>query len=107
MGRSVDISGTSIVYLFYAVSLPGLVAILAVVAFPFDDIGDAALAILIASLVLAGVVGAWRRRTGREDEHLGTANDIAYDPTAYPGQAAKQRWLRAVRRLPGGDDEED
>jgi predicted membrane metal-binding protein len=105
MSRSVDVSGTSIVSLFYAVSLPGLVAILAVVAFPLDGIGDAALATLLVSLVLAGVVGAWRRRTGREDEHLGTAEDIAYDPSAYPGQAAKQRWLRAVRRLP--DDEED
>jgi hypothetical protein len=106
MSRSVDISGKSIVYLFYAVSLPGLVAILAVVAVPLDGIGDAALATLIVSLVLAGVVGAWRRRTGREDEHLGTAEDLAYDPSAYPGQAAKQRWLRAIRRLPGGDEED-
>jgi len=106
MSRSVDISGKSIVYLFYAVSLPGLVAILAAVAVPLDGIGDAALATLIVSLVLAGVVGAWRRRTGREDEHLGTAEDLAYDPSAYPGQAAKQRWLRAIRRLPGGDEED-
>jgi len=106
MSRSVDISGTSIVYLFYVVSLPGLVAILAVVVFPLDGIGDAALATLIVSLVLAGVVGAWRRRTGREDDHLGTAEDIAYDPSAYPGQAATQRWLRAVRRLPGWDEED-
>jgi hypothetical protein len=53
------------------------------------------------------VIGAWRRRTDREDEHLGTAEDIAYDPVAYPGQAAKQRWLRAVRRLPGGGDEDE
>jgi uncharacterized membrane protein YqjE len=107
MDRSVELSGTSLLYLFYAVSVPGLVYVVAVVAYPFDNLGSVALAVLIGFLLLAVVVGVWRRRTGREGDHLGTVEDIAVDPTAYPGQAAKQRWLRAVRRLPSGSDDED
>jgi hypothetical protein len=41
MIRGLDVSGKSIVSLFYAVSLPGLVAILAVVVFPLDGVGAA------------------------------------------------------------------
>jgi hypothetical protein len=107
MRRTVEISGQSLRYLFYASSLAALVAVLPLVAWPPDDLGSVALALLLASLMLAAVVGLWRRRTGREGEHLGTDADIASDPIAYPGQAAKHSWAKAVRRLPGGDDEED
>jgi len=58
-------------------------------------------------LLLAGGVGIWRRKNGREDEHLGTAGDIAYDPYAYPMHIAKHNWEKAVRSLPDGDDEEE
>ena len=107
MSRTFEISGKSLIYLFYASSLAALVTLLAFVVLPFDSVASVALAVLFASLLIAAVVGLWRRATGREGEHLGTAEDIAYDPIAYPGQAAKHRWLKAVRRLPGGDDEED
>ena len=107
MRRTFEISGRSLLYPFYASSLAALVAILPLVVWPLDDVGSVALAVLLSSLVLTAVVGLWRRRTGREGEHLGTEEDIAYDPIAYPGQAVKRRWLKAVRRLPSGDDEEE
>lgn len=107
MRRTVELSGRSLLYLFYASSLAALVAVIPLVVWPLDDLGSIALALLLASLVCTAVVGLWRRRTGREGEHLGTAEDIAYDPIAYPGQAARYSWAKAVRRLPGGDDEED
>lgn len=107
MGRTVEVSGHALLYLFYASSLAALLSIIPFVLFPLDDLGSIALAVLLVSLVLAGIVGLWRRRTGREGSHLGTAEDIAYDPIADPGQAAKHSWTRAVRRLPGGDDEEE
>ncbi|WP_255152010.1 hypothetical protein [Halorarius halobius] len=108
MDRSFEISGRSLLYVFYAVSLAVLVPLLSMVVFPIEGLGDAALAALFAVLLGAGVVRAWRTRTDREPEHLGTAGDVAYDPIADPGQAAKHSWEKAVRRLPGrGDDEED
>jgi hypothetical protein len=107
MSRTFEVSGRSLLYLFYASSVAALLSVLAVVVWPLDGFASVAFALLLALLVFAAVVGAWRRRTGREGEHLGTDEDIAYDPIAYPGQAAKQRWERSLRRLPGGDDEED
>jgi hypothetical protein len=77
------------------------------VVWPLDSVANVALAALFASLILAAIVGLWRRRTGRERAHLGTDEDIAHDPIAYPGHAATHSWLKAVRRLPGGDDEEN
>lgn len=105
MGR-IEITGRTLQYVFYAVTLAALVPLVAILVWPFDSVGDLAVAVLLVSLVLATVVGLWRRKTGREPEHLGTVEDIAWDPIAYPGQAAKDRWLKAVRRLPG-DDEDD
>lgn len=106
MGR-IEITGATLQYLFYAVSLAVLVPLVAVLAWPFDSLANIAVAVLLLSLVIASVVGLWRRQTGRDPQHLGTDEDIAWDPVAYPGQAAKERWLKAVRRLPGNDDEED
>jgi len=100
-------SGSAVLYLFYALSLTALVALLGTLVWPPETPGNVAVAALMALPVIAGVVGWWRRRVGKDTTHLGTDTDVAYDPTAYPGQAAKQRWERAVRRLPGGDDEED
>lgn len=107
MSRSVELTGTALVYLFYAVSAPALVAIVGVLVWPPDNPANIALAVLILSILVAGIVGWRRRRAGKDAVHLGTDEDIAYDPIAYPGQAAKQRWGRAVNRLPDGDDDED
>ena len=105
MGR-IEITGATLQYVFYAVTLAALVPLLAILVWPFDDAADLAVAALLLSLVIASVVGLWRRKTGRDPQHLGTDEDIAWDPIAYPGQAAKDRWLKAVRRLPGDDDED-
>ena len=107
MSRTFEISGKSLIYLFYASSLAALVPLLAFVVFPLDGVASVGLALLIALLLGTAVVGLWRRRTDREGEHLGTDEDIAYDPIAYPGQAARHTWEKAVRRLPGGNDGED
>jgi hypothetical protein len=107
MRRTFEVSGRSLVSLFYVSSLAGLLALLYLVVLPIDGVGSGALAVLFAFLLFTTAVGLWRRQTGRDGEHLGTDEDIAYDPIAYPGQAAKHRWEKAVRRLPGGDDGED
>ena len=107
MSRSIEISGKSLVYLFYVVSTAALVSIVRFVALPLDGPGSVALAVLFVILVLTGIVGFWRRYSDREGEHLGTADDITYDPIADPGQAAKHGWVKAIRRLPGERDDEE
>ncbi|WP_135828534.1 hypothetical protein [Halorussus halobius] len=107
MVRSIELSGDSFGLLVYAFQLVGLVALLVFVASPVDSPAGLPLAALLASLVVATAVGAWRGRTDDPGpEHVGTAEDVAYDPFADPGQAARDRWERAVGRLPG-DDERD
>jgi hypothetical protein len=105
MSRSLEITGSSIVYLFYAVSLAGLLSVLFFVLPPLSTPGTVALATLLVGLTVAGCIGCWRRLADRDGDHLGTAEDLAYDPIAYPGQAAKHRWEKAIRRLPGRDDD--
>ena len=105
MGR-IEISGAVLYYLLWAVTAIALVPLLIFQVSPLGGPSNVALTILITSLLIAGGIGVWRRRTGRDPEHLGTDEDIAWDPIAYPEQAAKQRWMRAIRRLPG-DDEDD
>ena len=107
MSRSIEITGKSLIYVFYLVSLAGLVSILAFIVFPLEDPGSVGLAVLLVVLTLAGVVGFWRRVTDRDPEHLGTVEDLAYDPIAYPGQAAKHNWIKAVRRLPDWEESKD
>ncbi|WP_276273000.1 hypothetical protein [Haloarcula litorea] len=106
MARTIDLSGAWLVSLFYAVSLAAFVPLLLSVALPLDP-GGLVLTALLLSLLGAALIGLWRRRAGRDGEHLGTDEDLAYDPIAYPGQAAKHSWAKAVRRLPGGGDEGD
>jgi hypothetical protein len=107
MSRSIEITGKSLIYIFYIVSLAGLVWILAFIVFPLEGPGSVGLALLFVLLTLAGVVGFWRRSTDRDPEHLGTTEDIAYDPIAYPGQAAKHNWIKAVSRLPDWRDSKE
>ncbi|WP_162224387.1 hypothetical protein [Halorussus amylolyticus] len=108
MGRSIGLPGDWLGRLLYAFQLVALLLVLLFVALPFDDFASVLLAFLFASLVTATAVGVWRTTTdGDGRTHLGTAEDITYDPFADPGQAAKDRWEKAVRRLPGGDDDRD
>ncbi|RDI70629.1 hypothetical protein [Halopelagius longus] len=107
MGRSIDISGGWLSRILYAFQL---VALLLALFFVVPSLGDAAgalLGLLFALLVVAIVIGARRSADGDGGNHLGTAEDITYDPFGDPGQAARERWEKAVRRLPGGDDERD
>ena len=108
MDRDLEISGDSLSRLLYASQLVALLLALLFVAFPLDSSASVPLAVLFASLLIITTVGLWRKRTGKAGgTHLGTAEDITYDPVADPGQAAKDGWKKAVRRLPGGDDERD
>ncbi|WP_396612486.1 hypothetical protein ACH9L7_04215 [Haloferax sp. S1W] len=108
MGRTFEISGTSLSLVLYAFQLVAILLALVFVAFPFDNSANVVLGLLFGVVALAMVLGVWRRATGRDGgSHLGTAADITYDPFADPGQAAKDRWEKAVRRLPGGDDDRD
>ena len=112
MERSIEISGNSIVYLFYASSL-AIVPILAYfVVWPLDNLTSLAVAGLLALLVLVVVADLWYWKTGTLGEHLSTAAernlpyDITYTPTADPGQMATDYWQKTVRRLPGIDEED-
>lgn len=108
MGWTVGISGDSFGRLLYASQLVALVLALLFVVLPLDTVGSAVLALLFVLLVAVTVVAVWRRRNDSDGRvHLGVAEDITYDPFADPGQAAKDRWEKAVRRLPGSDDERD
>ena len=108
MGRAFEIPGGALSRVLYASQLAALLLALIFVALPIDGFAGVLLAFLFASLVVVAVVGLWRTTTdGDGPNHLGTAEDITYDPFADPGQAAKDRWEKAVRRLPGGDDERD
>lgn len=103
--RSVDISGTWLVYALYAVTAAILVALLVVL--PLHSAGNVSLTVFLVGLLLAFAIGAWRLWTGRDPEYLPPSEDIANDPFAYPGHMAKHNWEKAVSRLPGNDDEED
>lgn len=108
MGRLPEIDPDTLARVFYASQFAVLLLALAFVAYPFDTAADYLLAVLIAALALALAVGIWRlNRADAEPTHLGTAEDITYDPIAAPGQAAKHRWRMAIDRLPGGDDGDD
>lgn len=108
MGRTIDFSGNWLSLLLYAFQLVALLLATFFVAFPLDSSASIALALLFAVLVFVMALGLWRRTTDSDGQkHLGTAEDITYDPFADPGQAARDRWEKAVRRLPDGDDERD
>lgn len=108
MGRAIESAGGWLRLLLYAVQLAALAAVLFFVVLPLDSAAGAAFALLFASLVAATVFGLWRRNPGDDGPtRAGTVEDITYDPVADPGQAARDRWEKAVRRLPGSDDKRD
>lgn len=105
MRKTFEISGDSSTSLLYAVQIGALLLLLCSLIWTVDGFASALLVVLFASLVIAAVVGLWREKTGRDGDHLGTVEDIVYDPLE-PGQAAKQRWRQSINRLPGVDDED-
>ena len=108
MARSIELSGDWFSLLVYGFQLVALALLLGFVVLPLDDTASVALAFLFGLVAVAAVVGLWRTATGDDEgTHLGTAEDITYDPFADPGQAAKDRWEKAVRRLPGDEDERE
>ncbi|WP_455447767.1 hypothetical protein [Natrinema thermotolerans] len=109
MGRSIEFSSDFPWLLFYVSQLVVLSLVLFFVVFPLERPVDILIASLTVLFLIAVAVGLWRRTTdGDERAHIGTADDVAYDPYADPGQAAHDRWVRAIRRLSDGDgDDED
>ncbi|OLZ39971.1 hypothetical protein A6E15_02785 [Natrinema saccharevitans] len=108
MDRTIDFSSDWPWLLFYASQLAGLSLVLCFVVFPLEGPVDVLIAVPFALLVVAVAVGLWRRVIdGDERDHLGTADDITHDPYADPGQAARDRWERAIRRLPDGDGDDE
>lgn len=107
MSRNVEITGKSFIYAWYVVTLAGLVSILTLIVFPLTDAGSVALAAVLVLLTLVGLVGLWRRVTDQDPDHLGTVEDIAYDPFAYPGHIAIDNWMKAIRRVTVDDGDED
>ncbi|RDZ64317.1 hypothetical protein C5B90_12035 [Haloferax sp. Atlit-12N] len=106
MSRTLELTGARLSYLLYAVQLAVLALVLAFVVPALEYPVNIFLGGLFAVVMLASVVALWRRAAGRDGgSQLGTADDITYDPVAEPGQAARDRWEKAVRRLPGFDDE--
>ncbi len=107
MGRDFEISGDLLSRLLYASQLAALLLALLFVALPLDSFASGLLAVLFALLVSIMAVGLWWEKTGKSGgTHLGMVEDITYDPFADPGQAAKDRWKKAVRRLPSGDEQD-
>ncbi|WP_135853302.1 hypothetical protein [Halorussus salinus] len=112
MGRSIELSGNSVVYLFYASSLAIVPVLTYFVVLPLDGLDSVLAAILLAALVLVAAVDCWYWKTGKLSDHLTAAArrrlyDITYDPFADPGRAAGRSWRAAIRRSLGGDDDEE
>jgi hypothetical protein len=106
MPRSVDLSGASLRTLFLVFQLAALALALPVFVFGFGGFVGILFGALLALLLAATAVRLWR---GSTDEGVTrpTAEDITYDPISDPGQAARERWQKAVRRLPDRDESED
>jgi len=105
MGRSLELSGSALLFVFEAVSLVALVVFVGPALWPLDDPTSVALAGAFALALVALVAAMWRSRTVDDVARL-SGYDIAWNPSAYPGQAAKERWEKAVRRLPGKGENE-
>lgn len=108
MERTIEITGESLGRFFYAFTLAALLLTLSFVVLPSDSFATVLVAFLVALVVAMTVVSLWRRRTdGSGYTHLGAAEDIAWQPYADPGQGARDRWEKAIRRLHDEKDERD
>ena len=106
MSRSLEVSGEGLLLVFEAVSLVALVVFVGPALWPPEDATGVALLALFALVVVGLVAALWRSRRV-EGSYLRSGYDISYDPVGDPGQVAKDRWRKAVRRLPDRDDEEE
>lgn len=109
MGRTIEISGAWLVYLFYTVSLAVAPLFFSFAVLPIDDVASVFFTGLLALVVAVVLLDLWYWTHNAAGEHLTAAAkrnvyDITHDRFADPGQAAKDYWQQAVRRLP--DDEE-
>ena len=112
MGRSIEITGESIVYLFYAVTLAIVPVVFYFIVWPLTDLVSVFLMLPLAALVLYVLGGFYNVKVGNGRYRIGSGGrdgpyDITYDPYADPGQAAKDTWGKAVRRLPGEGEDDD
>ena len=106
MSRSLELSGRALLVVFEAVSLLALVLFVGPVLWPPEDPTGVALVALFALVVVGLVAALWRSRRV-EGSYLRSGYDISYDPVGDPGLAAKERWEKAVRRLPDREDEDE
>ncbi|WP_256296967.1 hypothetical protein [Haloarchaeobius salinus] len=108
MADSFDISGDWVRRVLFAVTVGGLFLVVVLPALQVGGLVGVAVAVLLSMLATVVAVGVWLSLTGRAvGPVMGTPWDITDDPYAFPGQRAKERWLRAVQRLPDGEEEED
>lgn len=106
MSRSLEISGSALLFVFEAVTLVALVVFVGPAVWPPEDVTGIVLVALFALVVVGLAAAMWRSRSV-EGSYLRSGYDISYDPVADPGLAAKERWRDAVRRLPGREDEDE
>jgi hypothetical protein len=102
-----ELTGDSLIRLFFGIQLAALLFALFLVAFNFGGAAGLVMVALVGLLLFVAAVALWRHHTGRtEVPVVGTPEDITDRPLVFPGQAAKERWRKAVERLPAEDDEE-
>jgi len=106
MNSGFGISRNSLIWsLIFVVMAGPLVAITLIMIPQVEGVSDLPLVIFFGSLAIIAVVGVWRKLTDRDDEHPRTAADVAYNPLS-PGEMAKDNWRKAIRRIPGDEDDD-
>lgn len=105
-GRTIDISGKSLFYLLAGVSIAGLLAIVVVASYPFEEPATLGLAVLFVGLAIVMVVHLWRVKTGRADIEFAPPGNVTHRPLS-PGWMAKERWQKTVDSLPGTDENDE
>lgn len=101
----IELSGDVLGRLFYLGQLCVLAVAAPVVAVAVDDPAGSILALLFAVFAVAVAAALVFRTDEDAASGLPRGDDITVDPFGDPGQAAKERWARAVERL--SDDGED
>lgn len=108
MSDSVEITGSHARLALFGVTAGGLLLTVVLVAVSIGGLIGVAVGVFLSLIAVLVAVGSWRSLHGKAvGPVMGTPWDITSDRYAFPGQAAKERWLQAVHRLPDGEDEED
>jgi hypothetical protein len=110
---SIEIPDVSPGLVLYLLNLP-IMGLVWVLAFSAHTRTGLLLSPVFVLVLLLPLIGFWRKRAGREDEHLSTSDDsiydIATDPLRHYWGLPKDRWNRNMRRLretDGDDDQQD